>query len=86
MSKHPMPSRRRVLLSAIALVALAASPFRLAAAEADVTGRLARYMVAARERALPPAVIVECKNRILDTFGAMVSGSRMHPGEMALKY
>jgi 2-methylcitrate dehydratase PrpD len=65
---------------------MAASPIRIAVAEADVTGRLARYMVAARDRALPPEVMVACKHRILDTFGAMVSGSRMTPGEMAVKY
>ena len=29
---------------------------------------------------------MECKHRILDTFGAMISGSRMHPGIMAAKY
>jgi 2-methylcitrate dehydratase PrpD len=51
-----------------------------------VTARLARYMVAARDQALPEAVMVACKHRILDTFGAMVSGSRMNPGLMAVKY
>ena len=43
-------------------------------------------MVEARTRTLPPAVLLECKHRILDTFGAMVSGARMKPGEMALAY
>ncbi|MDB5563598.1 MAG: 2-methylcitrate dehydratase [Tardiphaga sp.] len=87
MSQLPTPSRRRVLQSAGALAALAASPIRIAAAaDADVTGRLARYMVSARDRELPPNVMVECKNRILDTFGAMVSGARMDPGIMAVKY
>jgi 2-methylcitrate dehydratase PrpD len=43
-------------------------------------------MVAARDQELPAQVVIECKHRILDTFGAMVSGSRMNPGEMALKY
>jgi 2-methylcitrate dehydratase PrpD len=87
---------RRLGLKAMA--ALAASPFvpRLASAAAtsapaggeapDVTGRLARYMVAARERALPADVQVETRNHVLDTFAAMVSGSRMRPGEMASKY
>ncbi|MDB5633476.1 MAG: 2-methylcitrate dehydratase, partial [Tardiphaga sp.] len=87
MSKSQTPSRRHVLQSAGALAALAASPIRIAAAaDADVTGRLARYMVSARDRELPPNVMVECKNRILDTFGAMVSGARMDPGIMAVKY
>lgn len=89
MSQHRMPSRRRVLQSASAVAALTLSPFimrKAVAADADVTGRLARYMVSARDKALPDTVITECKHRILDTFGAMVSGARMRPGEMALKY
>jgi 2-methylcitrate dehydratase PrpD len=31
-------------------------------------------------------VMIEAKNRILDTFGAMVSGARMDPGIAAVKY
>jgi 2-methylcitrate dehydratase PrpD len=82
-----MPSRRGLLQSAGAGAALAASPIRVALAANDgVTARLARYMVAARDQALPDAVLWECKHRILDTFGAMVSGSRMKAGIMALKY
>jgi 2-methylcitrate dehydratase PrpD len=80
-------SRRRFLRSAAATAALAACPVRLTMAESDgVTARLARYMAAARDRALPEAVIVACRHRILDTFAAMVSGSRMKPGLMAAKY
>ena len=52
----------------------------------DVTGRLARYMVKARERRLAPDVAREARHRILDTFAAMVSGSHMKPGEMAIRY
>jgi 2-methylcitrate dehydratase PrpD len=80
-------SRRGLLRSAGAIAALAASPIRMTqAADAGVTAQLARYMVAARGRALPDAVLLECKHRILDTFAAMVSGSRMPPGVMAAKY
>jgi 2-methylcitrate dehydratase PrpD len=87
MSQVQTPSRRQVLQSAAAVAALAVSPIRTAAAAGtDVTGRLARYMVAARERALPETVLIECKHRILDTFGAMVSGSSMKPGMMAMSY
>ncbi|MDE1180933.1 MmgE/PrpD family protein [Paraburkholderia sp.] len=53
---------------------------------ADITGHLARYMVSARSAPLPDAVMLACKHRILDTFGAMVSGSRMRPGMMATRY
>src|SRR6267142_3241734 len=87
MSKRQMPSRRHLLQSGAAVAALAACPIRISAAESsDVTARLARYMVAARDQELPAAVLLECKHRILDTFGAMVSGSRMTPGMMGLKY
>ncbi|WP_208626066.1 MmgE/PrpD family protein [Paraburkholderia susongensis] len=76
-----------MLQSTGALVALTLSPIRLLAADsADVTGQLARYMVSARGATLPDAVVLECKHRILDTFGAMVSGSRMRPGSMAVSY
>jgi 2-methylcitrate dehydratase PrpD len=53
---------------------------------ANVTVRLARYMVGARDRALPPQAMLEARHRILDTLGAMVSGARLKPGEMAVKY
>ncbi|SMG51010.1 2-methylcitrate dehydratase PrpD [Paraburkholderia susongensis] len=87
MAECPMPTRRRMLQSTGALVALTLSPIRLLAADsADVTGQLARYMVSARGATLPDAVVLECKHRILDTFGAMVSGSRMRPGSMAVSY
>src|SRR5919106_850901 len=55
-------------------------------ATTDFTGRLARYMVEARDRALPPAILRETKHRLLDTLGAIVSGSHLKPGEMAIKY
>lgn len=52
----------------------------------DVTGRLARYTVDARDRALPPDVMTAAKHRILDTLGAIISGSRLKPGVMAVKF
>jgi 2-methylcitrate dehydratase PrpD len=86
-------TRRRMLQGAGGLLAAAAFPVEAAAqgrepegAGADVTGRLARYMVEARDRALPAAVAREAKHRILDTLGAIVSGSTLKPGEMAIKY
>ena len=53
---------------------------------ADVTGRLARYMVAARDRDLPAPIVRDGKNRILDTIGAMISGAVLPPGVMATRY
>ena len=54
--------------------------------EADITGRLARYMAQAREASLAPHVAREARHRILDTLAAMVSGSRLKPGEMAIRF
>lgn len=93
-------SRRPVLQGACGLMAAAALPAAgpsaaqaagapassQAATDVDVTGRLAQYMVEASTRDLPAHVLLECKHRILDTFGAMVSGARLLPGEVALEY
>src|ERR1019366_3307596 len=95
-------TRRRILQSAGGVLASAAlptarltsaalplrqeSPKASAAASTDLTGQLARYMVEARGRTLPPNVALEGKHHILDTLGAMVSGSRLKPGEMAIAY
>lgn len=56
------------------------------AATTEITGRLARYMAAARQQALPDEVVLACKHRIIDTFGAMVSGARLKPGLAAIDY
>jgi 2-methylcitrate dehydratase PrpD len=90
------PLRRHLLHAAAALAATPLLPVNRAwaagaepstgTAQNGITAQLARYMVEARDKALPDAVAVECKNHILDTFGAMVSGSRMRPGMMATQY
>ncbi|KPK20215.1 MAG: 2-methylcitrate dehydratase [Betaproteobacteria bacterium SG8_41] len=59
---------------------------RIGMSAADITGRLARYMVEARERSLAPDVAREARHRILDTLAAMVSGAHLKPGEMAIRY
>ena len=86
-------SRRRVLQSAggvlaVGLPASGHSAFASQeshAASTDLTGRVARYMASARERALPPEIAREAKHRILDTIAAMVSGARLKPGEAAIR-
>ena len=95
-------TRRRILQSAGGFITVAAFPSAAVAASAstpgqnapaaqsttgaDITGRLARYMVDARDRNLPPAVAREAKHRILDTLAAMVSGARLKPGTMAIQF
>jgi 2-methylcitrate dehydratase PrpD len=85
-----------MLLSAGGLVTAAVIPTRPADGAqgaagppppaSDLTGKVARYMAGARDRALPPDVAREAKHRILDTLAAMVSGSRLKPGELAVRY
>jgi 2-methylcitrate dehydratase PrpD len=96
MSEDPEGSdftRRRMLQGAGGLLAAATVPVTFPAAaqdsrppSADVTGRLARYMVGARSRPLPPAVLAAAKHRILDTVGAIVSGSHLAPGKKAIEF
>src|SRR5499426_608553 len=85
--------RRHILQGLGGLVAATALPEHAAKAlaqerapAADITGRLARYMVSARDRELPPGVVEAAKHRILDTLAAIVSGARLKPGEMAIGY
>src|SRR5215831_16355966 len=85
--------RQHILQGLGGLVAAAALPELAAKAlaqerapAADITGKVARYMVGARDRELPPAVVEAAKHRILDTLAAIVSGARLKPGEMAIRY
>jgi 2-methylcitrate dehydratase PrpD len=52
----------------------------------NITGQLAAYMAGARSQNLPPEVARQVKFRILDTLAAMISGSRLKAGEMAIHY
>jgi 2-methylcitrate dehydratase PrpD len=52
----------------------------------DITGQLAQYMAEARHHSLPPEVAQAGKQRILDSLGAIVSGSRLKAGELAIRY
>lgn len=50
------------------------------------TAKLAAYIAAATRRALPPRVAEKSKHHLIDTLAAMVSGSRLPPGEIAISY
>ena len=47
---------------------------------------LAAYMSAARTRALPAEVAEQAKYHLLDTFAAMISGSKLPPGQAAQRH
>jgi 2-methylcitrate dehydratase PrpD len=84
-------TRRTLLQSAGGLVAAAAVPVRVRAqsaetARAPVIGTLTDYMAAAAARELPPEVLERTKHHVLDTFAAMISGSTLPPGRVALAF
>ena len=56
------------------------------ASDDNVTATLAAYVAAARSRALPPEVARDTADRILDTIGAIVSGARLKPGDLAVRF
>ncbi len=57
-----------------------------AGAISEVTRDLAAWIAGARERPLPPEVAEKAKHHTLDTLAAMVSGSRLRPGELGVAY
>jgi 2-methylcitrate dehydratase PrpD len=82
-------TRRGLMQGAAALGAIAVSPKRPAlGAEptGSVIGTLSVYMSEAHQRALPAEVVEKTKHHILDTLAAMVSGSQLDPGRVALKF
>ena len=48
--------------------------------------QLSTYMSEAATRALPEEVLEKARHHILDTFGAMISGSELRPGRAALEF
>jgi 2-methylcitrate dehydratase PrpD len=85
-SNRLVRTRRRLLQAAGATLFSCFLPAgRLFGAD-DLTGRLAAYMVASRDRALPDRVLLDAKHRILDTVAAMVSGSALSPGVKAIGF
>ena len=52
----------------------------------DVMRDLAAWIAGARERPLPAEVAEKAKHHTLDTLAAMVSGSRLRPGELGIAY
>ena len=79
---------RRGVLQAGGAMAATALPHAVKAAQpiGPVMAALSDYMAAARNRALPDAVIEKTKHHILDTLAAMISGVELAPGHAALKF
>lgn len=86
-------TRRDLVKRSAWALAIAAFPgaARLAADDAaagisPMMLKLSTYMSEARNSPLPDKVLQETKHHILDTFAAMISGSELPPGRMALKF
>jgi 2-methylcitrate dehydratase PrpD len=52
----------------------------------SITATLADYVAGALDRELPEPVVARTKLHVLDTIAAMVSGSRLTPGQFAARY
>lgn len=52
----------------------------------SIIGILSEYMVESRTAPVPADVALKTKHHILDTIGAMVSGTTLEPGRLAIKY
>jgi 2-methylcitrate dehydratase PrpD len=85
---------RRKWLQRAAWISSAAVLPRIAWAAAEDAGasispvmeKLSAYMAEARNRALPDKVVQETEHHILDTIAAMVSGSELAPGRLAIEF
>ena len=51
----------------------------------DVTGQLAAYISQSGSATLPPAVVEKAKHHILDSLAAIIFGSSLKPGRLAIK-
>jgi 2-methylcitrate dehydratase PrpD len=81
-------NRRDILKASGALAAAAVfAPANAAPTPvSDVTSKLSTYMSEAGARPLPRHVTEQAKYHILDTFAAMISGSQLAPGLIALQF
>ncbi len=86
---RPSLTRRGLLQYAAWISAASAFPRLTMAFAKDISPvmeKLSAYMAEARNRPLPENVVQQTKHHILDTFAAMVSGSELLPGRLAIQF
>jgi 2-methylcitrate dehydratase PrpD len=84
-----MLTRRGLLQRAACTIAAAVFPHQMDVAAQEVSpamAKLSAYMSEAYSRALPDNVVREATHHILDTIAAMVSGSQLPPGRLAIDF
>ena len=81
-------TRRGMLQSASGLITAASVRSALRAEESvsPVTAKLSAYMSEASSRALPDDILEKTKHHILDSFAAMISGTQLGPGQVAIRF
>ncbi len=82
-------TRRSLLQNSVCIAAASVFPRLVGAAAHDISPvmeKLSSYMAEARNRVLPDNVVREAEHHILDTIAAMVSGSDLPPGRMAIDF
>ena len=77
-------TRRNVLKAAP--FGVFARQLKAASQPSPIVIRLGNYMAEAANRALPEEALEKTKHHILDTLAAMISGTELPPGKVALKY
>ena len=77
-------TRRGLLQGAIAPM-LSIARIRAGEQVSPVMARLSSYMAEAKDRALPSEAVEKTKQIVLDTFAAMISGSELPPGKVAIQ-
>ena len=78
--------RRREFLGALGGVATWPLSKRAAASVSPTMSALSTYMAEAGSKQLPEGALEQAKLHILDTFAAMVSGSTLRPGKLAIAF
>lgn len=79
-------TRRGMLQRGMALMTTAALRSRAEEPVSPVMAKLSAYMSEAASRALPDDILEKTKHHILDTFAAMISGSQLGPGQVAIRF
>ena len=81
-------TRRGILRHAGGLLTAASLRGMLDAAEtvSPVMAKLSAYMSEAASRAVPGDILEKTKHHILDSFAAMISGTQLGPGQVAIRF
>lgn len=79
-------SRRPLLLGGTAVALARGRQVRGAETPGPVMAELSAYMAAAPATALPEEIVEFARHHLLDTFAAMVSGTTLAPGRVALAH